>query len=74
MGSFSNYLEDELVDHICNAAYTPPAAVYVALATADPTDAGTGASMSEVANTNGYARTAITFGAAALAKWCSQVP
>ena len=65
MGSISNYLEDKYLDHVFNVAYTPAATVYVALATADPTDAGTGASMSEVANTNGYARTAITFGAAA---------
>ena len=37
---------------------------YVALCTADPTDAGTGASMNEVANSNNYAREAITFAAA----------
>ena len=41
------------------------ATIYLVLCTAEPTDAGTGASMSEVANVNGYARTAITFGAAA---------
>lgn len=64
MGSLSNFAELELLDHVFNAAYTPPATVYLALCTADPTDAGTGASMSEVANTNSYARTAITFGAA----------
>lgn len=68
MGSISNFLEDEFVDHLLNAAYTPTATVYVALCTADPTDAGTGASMSEVANSNNYARTAITFGAAASRK------
>jgi hypothetical protein len=68
MGSLSNYAENELVDHLFNAAYSPVAAIYLALSTADPTDTGTGASMSETANTNGYARTAITFGAAALRK------
>lgn len=65
MGSLTDYSELELLDHVCNAAYTPAATVYVALATADPTDAATGASMNEVANSGSYARTAITFGAAA---------
>lgn len=64
MGSLSNYLELELLDHVFNAAYTPPATVYLALCTGDPTDAGTGASMNEVANSGSYARTAISFGAA----------
>ena len=65
MGSLSNYAELELLDHLANAAYSSVATLYVALCTADPTDAGTGASMSEVANTNSYARAAITFAAAA---------
>ena len=65
MGSLSNFAENELADHIFNAAYTPAATVYLVLCTADPTDAGTGASMSETANSNGYVRKAITFGAAA---------
>lgn len=65
MGSLSNYAENELLDHLFNAAYTPAATIYLALATADPTDAATGASMNEVANSGSYARTAITFGAAA---------
>lgn len=65
MGSITDKLENELLDHVFNAAYTPPTTVYVGLCTADPTDAATGASCSEVANANGYQRTAITFGAAA---------
>lgn len=65
MGSITNYLELELLDHVFNAAYTPAATIYLALCTADPTDAATGASMNEVANSGSYARTAITFGAAA---------
>jgi len=65
MGSLTDYAENELMDHLFNAAYTPSAAIYLALCTADPTDAATGASMSEVADSGGYARTAITFGAAA---------
>jgi hypothetical protein len=65
MGSLTDYSELELLDHVFNAAYTPVATVYLALATADPTDAATGASMNEVPNSGSYARTAITFAAAA---------
>lgn len=65
MGSITDFLEAELLDHICNAAYTPAAAVYVCLCTADPTDAALGNSMNEVPNAFAYQRTAITFGAAA---------
>jgi len=66
MGSITNFLEDELLDHVLNnSAYTPAATVYLALATGDPGEAATGASMSEVANSGAYARKAITFGAAA---------
>lgn len=65
MGSITDFLEAELLDHVFNAVYTPPATVYLALCTGDPTDAATGASMNECANQYAYARTAITFGAAA---------
>lgn len=68
MGSLADFLENKLLDHLANVAFTPAASLFVALCTADPTDAGTGASMSEVANANGYARTAVTFGAAASRK------
>lgn len=64
MGSLSNFAENELLDHVFNAAYSPAATIYLALCTADPTDAGTGASMNEVADSNGYAREAIAFAAA----------
>ena len=64
MGSLTDFSENELLDHVYNAAYTAPTNIYLALATADPTDAATGASMNEVANANGYARTEITVGAA----------
>ncbi len=40
MGSLSDYAENELLDHLFNAAYSPVATVYLALCTADPTDAG----------------------------------
>lgn len=65
MGSLSDYAENKLLDHVFNTAYTPAATIYLALCTSDPTDAGTGASMNEVADSNGYARKAITFAAAA---------
>lgn len=65
MGSFTDHLESELLDHVLNSAtYTPAATIYLALGTADPTDAATGASMNEVADAGSYARKAITFGAA----------
>jgi hypothetical protein len=65
MGSLSDFAEVELLDHLCNAAYVASATLYVALCTADPTDAGTGATIAEVTDANNYARTAITFAAAA---------
>ncbi len=53
MGSFSDYWENEMLDHIFGkGSYTPPT-IYVALSTADPTDAGSG--LSEPSG-NGYAR------------------
>jgi hypothetical protein len=59
--SFSDYLENKLLDHAFrNVAYTPPAAVYVALYTAAPSDSGGGTEVSG----NGYARVEATFGAA----------
>ena len=67
MGSASNFAENELLDHIMGVgSYTMPT-VYIALCTADPTDAGTGASMNEVADSNAYARLAVAadFGTAA---------
>lgn len=39
--SLSNYLEDELLDHIRGAAFTVPAGLYVKLHLGDPGEAGT---------------------------------
>lgn len=62
MGSKSDYLENKILDHVLkNTAYTSPAAVYMGLFTATPSDAGGG---TEVSGFN-YGRTAITFGSAA---------
>lgn len=55
MGSFSNYLENKLVDHVVGkTSFTMPTA-YIALSTADPLD--TGAGLAEPVG-NGYARKA----------------
>jgi len=44
MGSFGNYLENEILDHIFGkGSYTPPT-IYVALSTADPLDDASGVS------------------------------
>ena len=56
-GSFSDFLELELLDHVFgNAAYTAPTPVYVALFTAAPTDSGGG---TEVTG-GSYARVSVT--------------
>ncbi len=58
MAAMSNYLENALINAtLRNTSYTSPAAVYVALFTTDPTDAGTG---TEVTG-GSYARQAATF-------------
>lgn len=62
MGSISDYLEDKLLDHVFNTAYSKPATVYLGLSTADPLDDASG--LAEPSG-NGYVRKAITFGAAA---------
>lgn len=63
MSALSDYLENELLDHVLrNSSYTSPSAVYAALFTTATADAGTG---TEVSNSNAYARTALTFGSAA---------
>ena len=61
MSDLSNFLENELYDHVLrNAAYTSPTTVYLALFTAvTDAEAGTGTEVSG----NGYARQAVTFGA-----------
>lgn len=64
MGSLSNFAENFLLTHLCNTAQTPAATIYVALCTADPGETAT-AVTNEVVVANGYARTPVTFGAAA---------
>jgi len=63
MGSFTDTIENEILDHILQTgSYSPAATVYLGLSTADPTDAGSG--WADPTYT-GYARKAIAFGAAA---------
>lgn len=62
MAEISNYLENALINGTLRATtFTAPAAVYVSLHTADPTDAGSGTEVSG----GSYARQAATFGAPA---------
>ena len=58
MGSFGDFLENELLDHVFGAAaYAAPATLHMALSTADPLDDGTGL----VEPTGGaYARAPVT--------------
>lgn len=64
MGSLSNFGENAWMGHLFGSAYSHVATLYLALATADPGETATGASMNEVADANNYARKAITFAAA----------
>lgn len=56
MSSFSNYLENKILDHVFKtAAYTQPTNIYVALSTANPGEDGS--TIAEPSGNN-YARTA----------------
>lgn len=57
MSSYSDYLENELLDHVFGAAaYTAPGTLYFAAYTVAPTDAGGGTE----ATGGSYARVAVT--------------
>jgi hypothetical protein len=56
MASKSDYLELKVLDHcLSDGAFTMPTNIYLALCTAVPTDASTGATLTEATYT-GYAR------------------
>lgn len=58
--SYSNYLEDEIQDHIHGVgSFTAPAGQYLALFSDTLTEAGVGTELTG----NGYTRQSITFGA-----------
>jgi hypothetical protein len=62
MGSITNDLEIDLLDHVLEtAAYTPSSQLYMSLHTVDPAEGG---SIANEISGNGYARTAIAFSAA----------
>lgn len=66
MAEMSNYLEDNLLDHVLRGDtggtfFPQPTTVYLALHTANPTDAGSGAEVTG----GSYARKLLVFGAAA---------
>jgi hypothetical protein len=59
MGSFGDYAENKILDHVFGKATFTPPTIYVALSSADPTDAGTG--LTEPSG-GGYARVATAAG------------
>jgi hypothetical protein len=60
MAEMSNHLENALINAtLRNTTFTSPAAVYISLHTADPTDAGTGTEVSG----GSYIRQSATFAA-----------
>ena len=62
MSAMSDYLENEILDHILGTgAYTMPTTVYVGLSTGSFNDDNSGTELTG----NGYARVSISFGAAA---------
>ena len=62
MSAMSDYLENEILDHILGTgAYTMPSTVYVGLSTGSFNDDNSGTELTG----NGYARESISFGAAA---------
>ena len=65
-GAASNYLELKLLDHaLGTATFTKPSAVYVALFTVDPGEAGVFTNEITTAGSTGYARKVVTFSGAA---------
>jgi hypothetical protein len=64
--SLSNYAENKILDHLCGKGvrdFTSPATLAVAMASA--ISGSEPQTVTEFANANSYARTAVTFGAAA---------
>ena len=64
MGKLSVTARTNILKHIFNAAQTAPESIFLCLCTADPTEDGTGATIAEPSETTGYARPAVSFGAA----------
>lgn len=65
MGSFSDYLENKLLDHsFRNTLFTQPAVVYSMLFTVIPSDSTAGTEVTQASS--GYTRVATTFSTAGL--------
>lgn len=65
MGSFTDFTENEVLDHLFrNATYTQPAVVYSALFTVIPSDSTGGTEVTQASS--GYTRVASTFVTAGL--------
>lgn len=61
MSAMSNYLENEILDHIlATGAYTMPSAIYIGLSTGSFGDDASGTEL----NGNGYTRKVMAFDAA----------
>lgn len=70
MSKFSNYTEGNIIETtLRGAAFPVPSNVYVALFTADPTDANTTANEVQVANWPAYVRKDAAVGAAISTGW-----
>lgn len=67
MSAASDFLENELLDHVLdNAAYTSPTTVYLALFTADTgLETNSPSAECQTPGANGYSRVALSFAAAA---------
>lgn len=67
MANLTDYAENEILDHsLGTGSWTMPTQLYLGLFTSNPGDTVTvgGVAQGEVANSNGYARQSIDFGAA----------
>lgn len=70
MSSFSDYLENGVIQHVLRGVPLPqPATIYVALFTADPTDANVTANEVQVAAWPAYARQDAAGGGAISSGW-----
>lgn len=70
MSKFSDYLEGKIIETTLRGAAMPaPSSIYIALYTADPSDAGTSANEVAVANWPGYVRQDAAQGAAISTGW-----
>ena len=63
MSDLSDYMENLVLNYFRAQNLTAPTTVYVGLCSSATDDSMTGATVPELANANGYARQAVSFGA-----------